>query len=59
MQVILPPLLGRLCVIVSKRSNRRRGALNKQRGVDICNFRHTLVSNSHRAHSPDKIIEVG
>ena len=38
---------------------KRRGALNKQRGVDICNFRHTLVSNSHRAHSPDKIIEVG
>ena len=27
-------------------------ALNKQRVVYICNFRHTLVSDSHRAHSP-------
>ena len=34
--------------------DQRSRALNKQRGVDICNFRHTLVSDSHRAHSPYK-----
>jgi hypothetical protein len=38
--------------------DQRRGALNKQRGVDICNFRHTLVSDSHRAQSPGKIEEI-
>ena len=38
---------------------KRRGALNKQRGVDICNFRHTLVSNSHRAHSRIRIRQYG
>ena len=33
-------------------------ALNKQRVVYICNFRHTLVSDSHRAHSPvEKVFE--
>jgi hypothetical protein len=43
---------------VTERGDRRSSALNKQRGVDICNFRHTLVSNSHRAHSPYKIDEI-
>jgi hypothetical protein len=44
-----------MCVLVTEgRGDNRRRALNKQRGVDICNFRHTLVSDSHRAHSPYK-----
>jgi hypothetical protein len=40
--------------ITDGRSKWRSRALNKQKGVDICNFRHTLVSDSHRAHSPYK-----